>query len=136
MNSRQTAERLQKQALIRAVDDERFVLAEDVQTRLNAAQYDTVNMSTFVREHDGHDDHDKQQVILKLCESPRTLKELQHATGFGSRGYFKATVIDPLLNGGFLRMTIPDKPRSKNQRYVLTEHGLHLLKNRSMDERK
>jgi ATP-dependent DNA helicase RecG len=31
-----------------------------------------------------------------------------------------------LLDGGIIRMTVPDKPTSSKQRYVLTDAGLKL----------
>jgi TspO/MBR family len=34
--------------------------------------------------------------------------------------------LEPLLDGGILRMTVPDKPTSSKQRYVLTDAGLKL----------
>ena len=35
-----------------------------------------------------------------------------------SKRYFRENYIRPLLDAGKLRMTIPDKPNSKNQKYV------------------
>jgi ATP-dependent DNA helicase RecG len=35
-----------------------------------------------------------------------------------SREYFNKTVLLPLLESGKLKMTIPDKPNSRNQKYV------------------
>ena len=46
--------------------------------------------------------------------------------GYSQRPHFKATHLEPLIEGGIIRMTIPDKPTSSKQRYVLTEAGLKL----------
>jgi ATP-dependent DNA helicase RecG len=43
---------------------------------------------------------------------------MQEFIGIASRDYFNKTVLLPLLGSGKLRMTIPNKPNSKNQRYV------------------
>ena len=38
-----------------------------------------------------------------------------------SKRYFRENYIRPLLDAGKLKMTIPDKPNSKNQKYVKTD---------------
>ena len=35
-----------------------------------------------------------------------------------SKNYVMAKIVNPLVKGGKLRMTIPDKPKSPNQRFV------------------
>ena len=35
--------------------------------------------------------------------------------------------LDKLLEMGVLRMTIPEKPTSRNQQYILSEYGKDLL---------
>lgn len=41
----------------------------------------------------------------------------------GDRRAFKRN-IEPLLRGGFIEMTVPDKPNSKLQKYRLTDKGV------------
>lgn len=55
--------------------------------------------------------------IVKFCSIPRTRQELIEFTGL-SRYYTMASVVQPLLDNGRLKLTIPDKPKSKNQKYV------------------
>jgi ATP-dependent DNA helicase RecG len=69
---------------------------------------------------------DTQRKIVSHADVPRTLAELMAHAGYSQRPYFKAQHIEPLLAGGILRMTVPDKPRSSKQRYVLTEAGIKL----------
>ena len=40
------------------------------------------------------------------------------------RKYFRTAYVNEALNGGWIEMTIPDKPTSRNQKYRLTEKGL------------
>ena len=39
---------------------------------------------------------------------------------------FRTNYLRPLLDAGWLEMTIPDKPRSSKQKYQLTEKGREL----------
>ena len=67
-----------------------------------------------------------QWLIVEHSDSPRSLAELMAATGYTQRPHFKAAHLEPLLVGGVIRMTVPDKPTSSRQRYVLTAAGLKL----------
>ena len=70
---------------------------------------------------------EKHRQILSLCGAPRSLSELQDALQYSNRGYFKKTFIDPLISGGLIVMTKPDKPTASDQQYVLTDGGLRLV---------
>lgn len=45
------------------------------------------------------------------------------AVGMKDRMYFSNQCLTPALNAGFIKMTVPDKPRSSQQRYRLTAKG-------------
>ena len=70
--------------------------------------------------HDeGHDAaHDKIENLIIFCEKPKTRQEIMNHLGLSSRGQFLERYLKPLLESGRLKMTIPDKPQSKNQKYV------------------
>lgn len=59
--------------------------------------------------------------IVEFCARPRSRQEIAEHLGIGSRGYVMSKHIRPLLDQGLLRMTIPEAPRSKNQRYVAAD---------------
>lgn len=61
---------------------------------------------------------DKSTMILDFCIMPRTKQEIMDHMGFSSRRQFNERYMKPLLEAGKLVMTIPDKPSSKNQKYV------------------
>lgn len=69
---------------------------------------------------------DVQWRIVGHADAPRSLAELMSHTGYRQRPHFVATHLQPLLTGGVLRPTIPDKPRSPQQRYVLTDAGIKI----------
>ncbi|MDR2046497.1 MAG: putative DNA binding domain-containing protein [Clostridiales bacterium] len=56
--------------------------------------------------------------LLDFCAIPRTRDEMQQHYGVATREYFRKNVLKPLLESGQLVMTIPDKPNSRNQKYV------------------
>ncbi len=63
-------------------------------------------------------DCSKEALILEFCAVPRSRKEIQTHLGFSGRRHFSETYLKPLLKCGKLKMTIPDKPNSRNQKYV------------------
>lgn len=54
--------------------------------------------------------------IIEFCKTPRSRDELQRFTGF-SRYYTMSKIVQPLIGSEKLHLTIPDKPKSSNQRY-------------------
>lgn len=55
--------------------------------------------------------------LIEFCKTPRTRKEIADYLGLASMSYaIKAHVI-PLVETGYLKMSIPDKPRSHKQTY-------------------
>ena len=60
--------------------------------------------------------------LLNFCVTPKTREEMQYHIGIQNRDYFRANILKPLLNTGKLEMTIPDKPNSRNQKYVTKNH--------------
>lgn len=67
-----------------------------------------------------------QWQIVAFADVPRSMADLTGHTGHKQRAFFKRLHLEPLLAGGILRMTVPDKPTSPAQRYVLTETGVKL----------
>ena len=59
--------------------------------------------------------------LLDFCLDPRTRDEMQLHIGITNREYFRKSILKLLLDAGQLRMTLPDKPNSRNQKYVSTK---------------
>ncbi|MDT8351863.1 RNA-binding domain-containing protein [Roseomonas mucosa] len=64
--------------------------------------------------------------VVEHADVPRSLADLMARAGYKQRPHFMAQYLEPLLQARVLRMTVPDKPRSPNQQYVLTEAGIKL----------
>ena len=56
--------------------------------------------------------------ILVCCQEPRSRTEIAAYCGYKSVRSLMQSHLKPLLESGQLRMTIPDKPNSRNQKYV------------------
>jgi len=61
-------------------------------------------------------------VLLRAADAS-TRDDLQRAAGIVDREHFRTRYMLPLLAAGWLAMTIPDRPRSSKQRYVVTPEG-------------
>ncbi len=80
----------------------------------------TIPLVPLAGDHaSGHDrsQADRTAEILEYCGIPRSRGEIQEFIGITSRSYFREKVLNPLIRGGLLKLTIPDKPRSPNQKY-------------------
>lgn len=60
--------------------------------------------------------------VLRFCKVYRSRLEITNFTGMNP-DYIRKEIIPKLIEKGFLDLTIPGKPRSPNQKYVLTEAG-------------
>lgn len=60
---------------------------------------------------------DFEQKILNYCMTPRTREELADKFGFATPSYFRKMYLSPLVDAGKIKMTLPDKPKSKFQKY-------------------
>lgn len=59
-----------------------------------------------------------EQQILELCKTEKSLKEITQYFGYKDVYKFKNNYINKLLEQNKLKMTIPDKPKSRSQKYV------------------
>ncbi|MEC9485641.1 MAG: Fic family protein [Candidatus Izemoplasma sp.] len=78
----------------------------------------TINQSNL--ESIGYSIQVKKLLSVMDMEIPYTALELMELCGLKSRASFKNNYIDPALESGLIQMTIPDKPKSRNQRYIKT----------------
>ena len=67
--------------------------------------------------------NDESEYVKRLLEVmefdvPYTAVSLMEQLGLKSRATFRKNYMDPALNIGAVERTIPDKPNSKNQRYI------------------
>lgn len=63
------------------------------------------------------------KAVLESARQPRSRDELQAAVDIKDREHFRKKYLLPLIQTGWLEMTIPDKPNSRLQKYRLTTAG-------------
>ena len=66
--------------------------------------------------------------VASFCQEPKPAKEIMAELGLKHWKTFQSNYLVPLMVMGILERTIPDKPRSRMQRYRTTEAGLETLK--------
>ena len=59
-----------------------------------------------------------EERILAFCARPHSKREIIVMLGLKDFQWATKKYIVPLVRQGLLRMTIPDKPTSRNQQYV------------------
>lgn len=66
--------------------------------------------------------------LQAAAQGAKSREELQRAAEIKDREHFRKAYLERLLSSGWLERTIPDKPRSRMQRYKTTKAGLAVLK--------
>ena len=66
--------------------------------------------------------------MLKIIKGEMTRNEIMTILGLKDEKHFREHYMQTAINANVMKMTIPDKPRSKNQKYRLTTIGQNLLK--------
>lgn len=62
-----------------------------------------------------------EEVILTFCKEPRSRREIADMLGISTIYYVTQNYINPLLETGKLKMTKPQTPKSKNQRFYSSD---------------
>ena len=71
------------------------------------------------------DTNTDKQKILEYCTVPRSQAEIRAFMGLSDRRNFRKNYLRPLIESGELKMTIPDKPSSRYQKYVKADPKGH-----------
>lgn len=58
--------------------------------------------------------------LIVFCEEERSIHEMMNFMGWSDRTKFRKKFIYLLIEKGIIKMTIPEKPKSSNPRYVTT----------------
>ena len=59
--------------------------------------------------------------VVMFCQTPRSAREIMAHIGLSHWKTFQSNYLKPLLEEGAMERTIPNKPKSRLQKYRLTE---------------
>ena len=62
--------------------------------------------------------------LLEFCRIPRTRQEISEFLGLSSTTYAIQTYVNPLIERGLIRLSVPDKPGSSKQRFTSAMRGV------------
>ena len=86
--------------------------------------YGVIEEGVFSTVQDKEQDREQDQIgskslvqVIQYCKYPKSRAELQEYCGLKGRRNFGQNYLTPLIEKGILKMTLPDKPTSKNQKY-------------------
>ena len=63
---------------------------------------------------------EREKKIIEFCQTPRSRKEINEYIGIKDRKYLKE-ILDRMIKRNLLQMTLPDKPTSPKQKYVIVK---------------
>ena len=66
--------------------------------------------------------YDDERGLVEFCRTPRSRAEIVDYLAISSVQYALRRYLDPLVQANVILMTIPDKPRSPNQKYYTAEN--------------
>lgn len=61
--------------------------------------------------------------VLQAAATAQSREELQQAVALADRKHFRESLLNPLIEAGWIALTIPETPSSRLQKYLLTEKG-------------
>lgn len=82
----------------------------------------TDQVTDQVNRHGTGIEQDVSQQILNFCQAERSKKEICEYMGYRNRTFFTRKYLFPLIQEGKLQMTQPDKPNSRNQKYIAVKY--------------
>jgi hypothetical protein len=75
---------------------------------LNTAGYSSDNLSEYV----------KKLLSVMEYDTPYTANVILDLLGLKSKETLRKNYLGPAIENGLIKMTLPDKPNSRNQRYI------------------
>lgn len=84
----------------------------------DATQVTTQDATQDTTQDTTQDIVEKLAALINFCSEPRSKKEMMTYLGLVNTNHFRKAYLVPLLKEGKIKMTLPDKPNSRNQKYI------------------
>ena len=101
-----------RQETVQVTDQDNLL---EIQQKKQDAPQDTIHETIHVTEH--------VERLISILTGEMNRPQLQDILGISNRPHFVAAYLGPALKAGLIEMTLPDKPKSRNQRYRRTAAG-------------
>ena len=97
------------------IHDKSLKYKEKTQDTLQDTPQDTIHDTIHVTEH--------VERLISILTEEMNRPQLQVILGISNRPHFVEAYLGPALKAGLIEMTLPDKPKSRKQRYRRTARG-------------
>lgn len=94
-------------------EEAQFIEGDIFKTIIPLDKRDTRKVNDPVENEEDRETKD----ILEFCKTPKSREEIQEFVRINSTSHFRRKILNPLIKGGLLKLTLPDKPTSPNQKY-------------------
>lgn len=75
-------------------------------------------LSSVIKESENISDQINKLLSIMEYDIPISANEIMDRLNIKSKETLRATYLNPAIENGLIRMTLPDKPNSKNQKYI------------------
>lgn len=83
--------------------------------------FDEESRNEFRQKYHSMSNDEETNNLIVFCKTPRTRKEICDYLGLNSVTYAIQTYVNPLVEAGVIKLSIPDKPKSPKQLYYSVE---------------
>ena len=93
----------------------------------------STTVTFYLQAHNVNDNvNDNVNNILNFCIIPKSRREIFSHIGLAYHTDAYQKHIEPLVSAGLIELTVPEKPKSRNQKFITTEKGKRILSDKSV----
>lgn len=101
----------------------------DARGKFSVTLYNTKTIADVVPAEEPAGQYEDEKGLIEFCRVARTRAEIVEYLAIPSGQYALRRYLDPLVQAKVILMTMPDKPRSPNQKYYTAENVEPAIRN-------